>query len=149
MRKARWCSICWIMLLLMPRVFAEEFIDIKVNNFSSTLHSVVLYTHRNEEKETFWVCGFIGLLPEQISKFLDNISGLMVVSTSPIYKPLREACMKYDNLRYANGTDFENDTIYLFDYSPDNEYFQTIIKSLQRLSKCYFDLNLLHSITIR
>ena len=152
MRKTIWCSVCCVMLLLISKVFAIEYIDIKVRTISPGYRTIVLYTRKDDEKkEGFWGCWFMqkGNFAESFNEFLDKINGLTVSSVSPIYKLLKEACTKYDKLRYADGNDFENDTIYLFDYSPDNEYFQTIIRNLQDLSECHFDLNLLRNMIIR
>ena len=153
MRKSKICGILCLIMLLISKAFAIEYIDVKVYTLGEMYKSIVLYTRKGEEKKHFWACGFMGKgknFAKGIERFLNKINGLTVSSASPIYKSLKEACIKYDDLRYAdNDIDLENNTIYLFDYSPDNEYFQTIIKNLQRLSKSYFNLSLLHSMTIR
>lgn len=151
MRKAKWCSLCCVVFLLTFKVFAVEYIDIKVRTVSLGYRTVILYTRKNnEEKEGFWGCWFMkkGGFTKSFNNFLDKINGLTVSSASPIYKPLKEACIEHNKLRYADDCDFENNTIYLFDHLPDNEYFQTIIKSLKKLAKSNFNLNLLYGMTI-
>lgn len=153
MKKSILCSVLCMMVLSLSKVFAIRYMDVKVKTYGDMYKSIVLYTRKNKKQEYFWSCDFMGdgkNFAKSIEKFLNKINGLTVSSASPIYKSLKEACIKYDDLRYAdNGMDLENNTIYLFDYSPDNKYFQTIIKNLKKLSKSNFNLELLHSITIR
>lgn len=152
MKKSILGSLLCIIMLLIPKAFAVKHIDVKVNSHGDRYKSIVLYIREGKEEKYFWSCRFLGKgqdFDKHIKKFLDKINGLTVSSVSPIYKSLEEACKEYDNLRYARSDDFENNKIYLFDYSPDNEYFQTIIKNLKKLSNSHFKLDLLHSITIR
>lgn len=80
--------------------------------------------------------------------FLNKINGLSIASVSPKYKLLKKACKEYDD-QVRDPDDSEEDALCLPDYSPNNEYFQAIIKIMQDLSKCHFGLNFLGGLIIR
>lgn len=149
MKKSNLCTIFCIIFLSIFKVFAVEYFMVNVNVLGPKYRTIVINTRNRKNTKYFWSCAFMGDLPIEIVSFLDKIDKLTVKSKLPICKSLKRACIRYDKQRDGNGYDFKNSAIYLFDYSPDNKYFQCIIKSLQKLVGFQFDLNLLRSIVIR
>ena len=82
---------------------------------------------------------------KSINEFLKKINGLTVASTSLMYDSLKSACIEHReivNAEYQINPEVDNDVL-------ANRSFRKIIKILQELSECKFNLNLLNKIMVQ
>lgn len=150
------CSMLFAILMCISNAFAIKYMDVDIRIADTGEKLIGFLIREGEKSEYFWSCSLRGKLsnkkklPKQINKFLYKINGLSIPETSPMYNSMMEACTEYDNERDSYPfIDFESGTIYIFDYSPKNKHFRTIINNLRALSKCYFNLKLLEGCIIR
>lgn len=144
MKKSKICSMLFAILMCISNAFAIKYIDVELRIANDGEKLIGFLIREGEERKTFWVCCLREKLPKKIKRFLYKINGLTIPETSPMYNSMMEACKEYDNERDAYpGLDFQKGIIHLFDYSPNNKHFKTIINNLQILSGYRFNLNLL------
>lgn len=150
------CSMLFAILMCISNAFAIKHMDVEVRVGGTGEKAIGFFIREGKKRKYFWSCilkknhSSKGEFSKPVIKFLYKINGLTIPETSPMYNSMMEACTEYDNERDSYPfIDFESGTIYIFDCSPKNKHFRTIINNLRVLSECYFDLNLLENCIIR